>query len=181
MSLACVSFNRRIRATSKGPFAKFIQQSAAISAFLSLLLSGAAGNPLPERDPQIKHNLQKLFREIHCEVKEMGKYPGEDFIQWEFHIGPADDDTNQEDHLVILIQDIAGRKKMTIQVTHLEPSKFDANIRYGKETKKVICLIDEASVDVSRSDYDEKGLHSLLPDVLKAVKDKKNLIKLIKK
>lgn len=118
-----------------------------------------------------------LLRQLHGEVSAFGKRPGESFVREDFHIGPADDDTNQEEHLAILIQDLDDGSKMTIQFTGLEPARHNPNIRYGKEVKTVVCIVRaEGETEVVRSDYGERALAGRLEKALEAVRNKKDLL-----
>lgn len=117
------------------------------------------------------------LRDIHGEVREMVKYPGEDFVRREFFVGRGDDDTYKDFHLVVLIQVIAKREKMTLQVTRLDPSVENPRIKYGKDARLVVCWIDREGVEVVRSDYEEKDLAPLLPEMLRCIRERKLLVK----
>ena len=117
-----------------------------------------------------------VLLQIHKEVSELGKKPGEDLIKWDFHIGPADDDTNQDEHLVILIHGSENGSKMTIQVTELVPARHNPNIRYGRTVKTVVCLIEDGCAGIERSDYRDRELAGRLPLIVEAVRNKKKLL-----
>lgn len=118
-----------------------------------------------------------LLKEIYSEVLELGPRAGEDVVRHEFFIGEGDDDTYKDFHLVVLIQDISGRRKMTLQVTRLVPDPDAPRVKYGRDPKIVTCLIQGDRLEVSRKDYSEKELASLLPDILRAIQDRKKLIR----
>jgi hypothetical protein len=120
-----------------------------------------------------------LLVRIRDEVLGLPRYPGEDFTRGEFHLGEGDDDTNKTHAVGILIkeEDGGGGTRMTLVVSRLEPSSADPRVRYAKEAKTLVCRFSAKSVEILRSDPDEKDLRRLLGDILKAVIDKKNLLK----
>ncbi len=79
--------------------------------------------------------------------------------------------------MVVLIQDIPGGRRMTVQVTRLVPDPQTPRVKYGRDPKTVVCLIERERLEVSRKDYSEKELMSLLPDLLRAIRDRKKLIR----
>jgi len=126
--------------------------------------------------------LQQAYREtlrtIYAEVKEMGVRPGEDFIQRDFFIGaPDEDDTNKDIYVNIFIQTVVGTEKMRIQVTYMERTRENSKIKLAKKTRELRLFIGADAVRIERSDYDEGELPKLAEDILKAVKDKKRLLK----
>jgi hypothetical protein len=151
----------------------------SVLAFASAVSGTLAASPTlyvaPEAGPQ-KH-LQALL-EIYREVKELGPYPGEDFIRREFFVGKDDDDTNKNTHIVILIQNLEGRERMRLQVTTMEPSRNDPQVKYARAVKNIACVVEGDNVSIGRSDYSERELDRLAADILRAVLDKKKLLKL---
>ena len=151
---------------------------SALLLLAGLLLLGASVSnasprippPLHDRDPS------SVLLQIHKEVSELGKKPGEDLIKWDFHIGPADDDTNQDEHLVILIHESDNKTKMTIQVTKLVPARHNPNIRYGRNVKTIVCSIEDGCAGIERSDYRDRELAGRLPLIMEAVRNKKKLL-----
>lgn len=136
--------------------------------------SPCAGAEIP--DP--KKDILAILKKIYDEVKEMGPYPGESFILHEFFAGgPDDDDTNKDQHVVVLIQVVGGVEKMKIQVTTMERSKQDRTIKYAKDVKNISCLVAAATVKLQSSDYSEKEMSKLAPDILQAILNKKKLLK----
>jgi hypothetical protein len=148
-----------------------------LASYLWTALSGSspcAGAEIPDSE---KDTLA-ILKKIYVEVKEMGPYPGESFILHEFFAGgPDDDDTNKDQHVVVLIQVVGGVEKMRIQVTYLERTKQDRTIKYAKEMKNISCLVAADRVKIQSSDYTEKELGKLAPDILQAVLNKKKLLK----
>ena len=113
---------------------------------LCLPLSG-----MEEADPLVlpeiseaKKDSSEILKEIYREVVELGKFPGDDFIKREFFVGKDDDDTYQDIHVLVLIQDVDKKEKITIQVTYFQPSKSNSVVRLAKNTRSIsytICSI----------------------------------------
>lgn len=146
----------------------FMPASGHSSFFLNCESSGERKAP-PE-----------LLKKIYDEVKELGNYPGENFIKREFFIGRGDDDTNKDLHIVILIQPLEDGETMKIQVTFMEPTRNNPNVRYAKTVKNIACTILEKEATVQSSDYNRNELEKLVPDILQTILDKKRLLRLIK-
>lgn len=149
--------------TQGGVFAAIIVAATALTAF----------SP-PQEKPR---DVPGLLREIQREVHELGPYPGEDFVRRDFSLGEDDDDTNKNHHVGILIQDRDDGPVMTIQITKLEPTRQNPRIRYGKEGRMIVCRLRPDRVEITRSDYRQDELKAVLEEVLKAVRDKKSLLK----
>jgi hypothetical protein len=66
---------------------------------------------------------------------------------------------------------------MTIVISRLEPSADNPRVKYTRDPKTVVGRFAGSAVEVVRSDYPEAELEALLPAVLKAVVDKKALLK----
>jgi hypothetical protein len=150
--------------------------AAVRPALVRLCLVLAAGSFLfTEKPPDVP----ELLGRIRDEVLGLSRYPGEDFTRGEFHLGEGDDDTNKTHAVGILIkeEDRGGGTRMTIVVSRLEPSPADPRVRYAKEARTLVCRFSAKGVEILRSDPEEKDLRRLLGDVLKAVVDKKNLLK----
>jgi hypothetical protein len=143
-----------------------------------ILLAGSAAshsipilNGLPE-DPAV------LLKKILVETRELGARPGEDFIKQEFFIGgPDDDDTNKDTSVVVLIQSIDGTERMTIQVTRMDRDRNDPRIKTARETKSIVGGLDGSLFRITRSDFAADELESVCVQILRAVQDKKRLLK----
>ena len=148
---------------------------------LASLLWAAISNSFPcaaAEIPDFEKDTLAVLKKIYAEVKEMGPYPGESFILHEFFAGgPGDDDTNKDQHVVVLIQVVGGVEKMRIQVTYMERTKQDRTIKYAKEVKNISCLVAADRITIQSSDYSEKEMDKLAPDILQAVLNKKKLLK----
>jgi hypothetical protein len=143
--------------------------------FLLLGIAAAPSCPGPARsaeDPAV------LLKKILAETRELGARPGEDFIRQEFFIGGADDDdTNKDTSVVVLIQSISGEKRMTIQVTRMERNRNDPRIKTARETRSIVGGPDGKDFRVARSDFAADELESVCAQILRAVQDKKRLLK----
>jgi len=115
---------------------------------------------------------------IHDEVKEMGPYPGEDFIRREFFVGEDDDDTNKDVHVVVLIQRLELKEIMTIRVTEMVKDPGNLRARLAKNSRMLVCLLSGDRLEIRSSDYEAKDLDKLAPDILTAIQNKKRLLKL---
>jgi len=124
-----------------------------------------------------KKDNSKILKEIYQEMKEFKKYPGYDFIKREFFVGEDDDDTNKDIHVVILLQDVDEKKKVTIQVTYMERSKGKPVIGIAKYARVFSFFVLEDQIEIIKSDFDAKGKAIVLPGVLQAIKNKKKLLK----
>jgi len=129
---------------------------------------------------EIKKDSSVLLKDIYREVLELGKPPGDDFIQRQFFVGEDDDDTNKDIHVFILIQKIDEVEKMTIQITYMQRGKGKPVIQYAKYVKSISCLLAGDKIDIIENDYDEKEIESILPEVLHAIQNKKKLLRIIK-
>jgi len=151
---------------------------AVMPICLILALAGAA-NPsgFPPAVAQEAKSLG-LLKKIHAEVKEMGPYPGEDFIRKEFFIGSDDDDdTYKDNHVAILIQAVPPGEKMKIQVTYMEPSEGNPLVKIARRTKTITCLLEGDQVSLLTSEYEEKELARTSGEILQAVLGKKKLLR----
>lgn len=152
----------------------------AVSALV--LSTGPALSSGPPLSGQGKTDVPNLLRRIRDEVLELRRYPGEDFVRGEFHLGEGDDDTNKTHAVGILIKDeeTGGGRRMTVVVTRLEPSAADPRIRLSRESETLVCRFAADKVEIVSSDHPPESLGRLLRDILKAVVDKKNLLKEIR-
>jgi hypothetical protein len=130
----------------------------------------------PPQAPEKKY--LTVLKEIHAEVKEMGPYAGQDFVQQAFFVGEDDDDTNKDIHVSILIRALGQREKMTIRVTQMKKDRRNPQARLAGTTKDLICLVGGDEVEIQSSDYEEKEIAELVPEILTAVRNKKRLLKL---
>lgn len=167
-SVPSINVLRILQVVGVAALCVFLPVAADSPHFLNFENSGEREAPL------------QTLKKIYDEVKELGNYPGEDFIKREFFIGRGDDDTNKDLHIVILIQSLEVGETMKIQVTFMETTKDNPNVRYAKTVKNIVCTIIENKLTVQGSDYDRNELEKLVPDLLQTIRDKKKLLQLIK-
>ena len=146
---------------------------------LSLLWLSAAPSISDDPHPAEEKKYLAVLKEICTEVKEMGLYPGQAFVQQAFFVGVDDDDTNKDIHVSILIRAQKEMEKMTVRVTSMKKDRRNPQARLAGKTKEFICLIGEDEVKIRSSDYPEKEIAQLAPEILTAVRNKKRLLKLI--
>jgi len=124
-----------------------------------------------------KKDTSKILKEIYQEMKEFEKYPGCDFIKKEFFVGEDDDDTNKDIHVVILVQDVDQKEKVTIQVTYMERSKGKPVVGIAKYVKVLSFFVFGDQIEIIKSDFDANGKELIIPGILQAIKNKKKLLK----
>ena len=151
----------------------------ASAAVFILFIFAAIANPAdPSRPGTAEIKSLEILKKIFDEVKEMGPYPGENFIRKEFFTGSDDDDdTYKDNHVAILIQASPPREKMKIQVTYMVPSEGSPQVKIAKTTKTVICFVEGEKASLLSSDYEEKELAKTGAEILQAVVGKKRLLK----
>lgn len=142
-----------------------------------LCLSRLLGCPLGALGTETQGKLLTGLKTIHAEVKEMGPYPGDDFIRREFFVGEDDDDTNKDIQVAILIQSVESKEKMTIRVTEMAREPAGSRTSVAKESRALVCLVSGEKVEIQSSDYEKDDLERLVPDILTAVRNKKRLLK----
>jgi hypothetical protein len=119
----------------------------------------------------------EVLKEIYLEVKELGSYPGQNFISREFFLGPADDDTYKNEHIAVLIQQVDAQDMMKIQITEMETVNTMPHVQTAKSARTIVCVIKSAQLAVQRSAYKPAELRKLAPKILRAIQEKKKLLK----
>jgi len=119
----------------------------------------------------------RLLKEIHDEVVLLGKYPGHEFFKREFFVGADDDDTNKDIHVAIVIHETEAEEKMIIQVTYMERTKSNPVVGIAKSVKSIKCSCKENQIDINQCGFSEKELKPILKDILRAIRNKKRLLK----
>ncbi len=156
-----------IKTAATGIIALFLLMSLCIFVFPSR-------TSIP---PGEKKDVSQILKDIYEEIKEFDKYPGCDFIKREFFVGEDDDDTNKDTHVVIIVQDIEEKAKVTIQVTYMERSKGRPVVGIAKCVKTLFYFVRDNHSEIIKSDFDEKEKEHILPGILRAIKNKKKLLK----
>ena len=164
-----------------GPKIKFLTlRLAAIAGivfFAFLFCPSALDSVTFEEMPSSKEKALKIIKEIYREVKQLGRYAGEEFIKREFFVGEDDDDTNKDIHVIILIQEISAKERMVIEVTYMERTRTNPIIRIAKSSRIIICVIEGEKIEFIKNDYDIIEMNSFLPEILRAVQNKKRILK----
>ncbi len=163
-----------LKILSKG----IIAGAAAIHIFTSFA-SSAPNKSISIKTKQKKDPCQ-ILKEIYKEVSELGSRKNENFIKREFHFDLDKNETNSEEHVVVLIYDVGDRERMVVQVTYFKPRGNNNIIKYAKDIRMVFCSIKKDIIEIEKCDYDDKEMKSVLPDVLEGIRKEKKIFKLIK-
>ena len=123
---------------------------------------------------------QKLLKDIHDEVLQFGLNEDPNLIKREFWMDLDGRDDNKEEHVVVMRHNDGLNMKMTVQVTYFSEDKGKRFVRFAKDTKLVQCFVKENDLEIERSDYTDKEMEKLFHDILIGIRDKKELLKLIK-
>jgi hypothetical protein len=150
--------------------------SLAAAALLPAAASG--GSPQARVDSQKGYPADGL-RQIYDEVREIGRRPGESFVNQEFFLGPADDDTYKNEHIVVMIHAAEVGERMRIQVTEMKTRTDNPRIQLAGRVRSIVCLIANGGLTVVRADYTPREVEGLAPDILRAVREKKKLLKML--
>jgi len=160
---------------------KFLSLRAAlitgIAIFMILFCPNLSDSKVLEGIPSSKGRALKIVKEIYREVTELGKYPGEEFIKREFFVGEDDDDTNKDIHVLILIEKVYDRERMIIQVTYMQRTGINPIVKVAKNTRNIICIVEWEKISIIGNDYDEKEMNALLPKILRAIQNKKKILR----
>jgi hypothetical protein len=149
--------------------------------FSTWLAVGSFAQPLPSQTYEEKTKLEKktfeILKEIHKEVKELGKFGKEEFINREFHLDLDGNEVNSEEHVNVLIYNIGEEEKMVLEVTYFEPE--NRVIKHAKEIRSIVCFFKGEKMEVEKCDYSAKQMKSLLPNILEEIRQEKELLKRI--
>jgi hypothetical protein len=67
---------------------------------------------------------------------------------------------------------------MTIRVTRMIKDRRNPQARLAETTRGLVCLVGGDGVEIQSSDYEEKEIARLVPEILTAIRNKKRLLKL---
>lgn len=154
----------------------------AVSVFISGGLSTENVQQSAEsREPFVPDAaFKKTAVNIRTEVEELGKYAGEDFFRREFHMDLDGDEVNSEEHVVVLCYDVLDRKEMLIQVTYFSARK-GSPVKTSKDIRQVIFIMKPDDVLLKETHFPRDELPALLEKILEGIRNKKELLKLIKR
>lgn len=122
----------------------------------------------------------KLLKEILDEVVQLGGNQDPDLIKREFWMDLDGQEDNKEEHVVVMRYSDGLNVKMIVQITYFSEDKGKRYVRFAKDTKLVQCCIKEHVLEISHSDYSDDEMEKLFSDILTGIRNKKELLKLIK-
>jgi len=122
----------------------------------------------------------KLLKDIHDEVLNFEKNEDPDLIKREFWMDLDGKEGNKEEHVVVMKYSDGLNLKMIVQVTYFSEDKGKRFVRFAKDTKLVQCCIKEHDLEINHSDYSDKEMEKLFNNILIGIRNKKELLKLIK-
>lgn len=125
----------------------------------------------------VKEFTLDILAAVYDEVKDMPPYPDEPFIRMDVFIGEDDDDTNKDIHAVLLAAKEHGRPALRVQIVFMERRRGFPVIRIARETKSFLCVFEEGGVEIRSTTFTASGIDALAPGLLKAVRDKKALLR----
>jgi hypothetical protein len=127
----------------------------------------------------VSHHL-KLLKDIHDEVLKFGINKDPDLIKREFWMDLDGQKDNKEEHVVVMKYSDGLNLKMIVQVTYFSGDKGKRFVRFAKDTKLIQCCIKEHDLEINSSDYSDKEMEKLFANILIGIRNKKELLKLIK-
>ncbi len=122
--------------------------------------------------------LLKVLFSIYREVKEMGCRPGEDFIKREFNLDLDGKRENREEHILVLIHNEGNIEKFILQVTFFKTRANYYFTRNAEKISNVTCIVNGDDIEVIENELKEEELNTLLPKILKGIREEKKLLKL---
>lgn len=122
----------------------------------------------------------EFLREIYKEVRELGRYGKDNFIKREFHLNLDDNDSNREEHVVVLNHSYSGHETMLLQVTYFESRRKDSPVKYAKVIREIECYVLEGGIEIRRCDYDKTEIHTILPSILQGIRETKKYLHFIR-
>jgi hypothetical protein len=153
----------------------------AIFGLAAILIILGNGSSLSSAMAAVKcsqnRDVMNLLKEIHNEIVLLGRYPGQNFFKREFFVGEDDDDTNKDIHVAVVIHETDTDEKMTIQVTYMERIKGRPVVGIAKSSKSIKCSCMGDHFDIKHTGFNNKEMNSILRDILRAIHDKKRLLK----
>jgi len=127
-----------------------------------------------------KNDPAKFLRDIYDEVQELGRYGNDNFIKREFHLNLDDNESNKEEHVVVLSHCYSGREMMLLQVTYFESRRINSHVKYAKMIREIECCVLDKGVEIRRSDYEVAEIRTLLPNILRGNRETKKFLGLIR-
>lgn len=122
----------------------------------------------------------KLLKDIYDEVVNFGTNEDPDLIKREFWMDLDGHKGNKEEHVVVMRHNDGLNLRFIVQVTYFSEDKGKRFVRYAKETKLIQCCLLENDLEINKSDYSCEEMDKLFTEILKGIRNKKELLKLIK-
>jgi hypothetical protein len=139
-------------------------------------LTASAGGQARGASPGSK-GLDTCLR-IREEIRDVSEFMGIGLVKWEGFIGgPDDDDTNKDQHVLIMIRLRDEGESMTIAVTALERSRNDPKVKYARGTRTLVCGLADGTASLISADGGLPAWDKTAAEVLRAVLDKKRLLR----
>lgn len=145
-----------------------------------LLWIPASGSMTNNQNAPDKKNIDILFS-IYNEVKELGRYSGDDFINREFHIDVDGRRQNSEEFVVVLIHDTDEGESMILELTYFDDKKTISSPKYVHEMKRIVCELKEGALRIVENSFSPKEMEKNLPVILEGIVNKKKLLEVLKK
>lgn len=163
--------------SESGPRAAKPTAATRLALIPALLLLPLAWSPGGRSGCQERPEPSSLLAAVVSEVKELGRRPGEDFYRWEFFLGEDDDDTNKDVHAVVIIHDDPPPLRLRVHVTDFERRPDNRRVRIARQTRVIFAAASGDRLAVEKSDFAEKEIVPVLQSLLKAIRDKKKLLR----
>ncbi len=125
-----------------------------------------------------EHN--ELLKKIHDEILSFGINEDPNLIKREFWMDLDGREDNKEEHVVVMRHNDGLNLRMTVQVTYFSEDKSMRFVRFAIDTKTVQCCLKGNDLEIDKSDYTDKEMVRLFRDILAGIRNKKELLKLIK-
>ena len=148
--------------------------------FISILLICQFSADLDGGNANTVSPHHKLLKDIHDEILDFGINEDPNLIKREFWMDLDGRNDNKEEHVVVMRHNDGMNLKMTVQVTYFSEDKGKRFVRFAKDTKLVQCCVRENDPEITSSDYNEKEMEKLFQDILVGIRNKKEILKLIK-
>ena len=150
--------------------------AATLLGVLSLNTKPPCCVPTRQKPSQQK-NPSDFLKEIYDEVQALGQHSKDDFIKREFHLNLDDNESNKEEHVVVLNHCYSGYETMLLQVTYFESRRTNSPIKYAKAIREIECYVLEGGIEIRRCDYDKTEIRTLLPNILQGIRETKKYLR----
>ncbi len=125
-----------------------------------------------------KKQLDILFS-IYNEVKELGRYAGDNFINREFHIDVDGRRQNSEEFVVVLIHDTDEGETMILELTYFDDKKTIYSSKYVHEMKRIACELKEGTIRIVENSFGREEMEKSFPVILEGIVNKKKLLEVL--